>query len=264
MSEILALGDRVEFSFWEAGCMIWVGAKALVTDDYDGFCNSIWNNDREKLQTMIFEQKAFLAMDLYQDDGYKVRVVMGQLNEQEREEWVARVRWRLDLSCGQMLVSGILGDSDFDDIPNAKAIADDSSYLECYVAVPPNEYQVEVYSYAPGDLSTAWHQIIGSNLFPISEHIEPEDLKTYFERTRPETLPPAWIAYEIAEDSELKNKYYQEASNSRYTDFVIRLSPVLEDINPPELDAGGAIKWEFRKPDRCPLGLISLQQTIAP
>ncbi|MFM7886749.1 MAG: hypothetical protein ACKPCM_08685 [Pseudanabaena sp.] len=169
MAEPMALGDRIEFEFWEAGCMIWVGAKDFVSEDYEGFCNLIWNNDQPKLREAIFEKKAFLAMDLYQDDGYNVRVVMGDLNEQERDEWVARARWRLDLSCGKMLVSGVMGD-DFDDIPNAKEVDDDSGCLH-------------------------------------------------------------------------------------YTDFVVRLSPVIEDLPPSELGEGGTIQWEFRKPDRCPLGL---------
>jgi len=254
MAEPIALGDRIEFGFWEAGCMIWVGAKDFVSEDYEGFCNLIWNNDQPKLRESIFEKKAFLAMDLYQDDGYNVRVVMGDLTEQEQEEWVARVRWRLDLSCGEMLVSGVLGD-DFDDIPNAKEVDDDNGCLQCYVTVPPNEYQVEIYSYPPSDITTAWDQITGSDLFPISEGIEPEPLKAYFERTRPNTPIPAWIGCEIEEEPERRKKYYDEVYSLDYTDFVIRLSPVIEDLAPPKLGEGGAIEWEFRKPDRCPLGL---------
>lgn len=254
MTEPMALGDRIEFGFWEAGCMIWVGAKDLVSQDYDGFCNLIWNNNQPELRRTIFEQKAFLAMDLYQDDGYNVRVVMGDLNEQEQEEWVARVRWRLDLSCGEMIVSGVLGD-DLDDLPNAKEVSEDNDYLQCYVSVPPNEYQVEIYSYPPSDITTAWHQITGSDLFPISEGIEPEPLKAYFERTRPNTPIPAWIGCEIEEDPERRQKYYDETYSLHYTDFVIRISPSIEDLQPPKLGEGGAIEWEFRKPDRCPLGL---------
>ena len=255
MAEPMALGDRLEFGFWEAGCMIWVGAKNFVEKDYEGFCNLIWNHDNPKLQEAIFAQKAFLAMDLYQDDGYNVRVVMGDLNEQERDEWVARVRWRLDLSCGQMVVSGVLGDDDFDEIQDAQAIANSNDCLQCYVTVPPNEYQVEIYSYAPSDITTAWEQITGSNLFPISEEIEPESLKSYFERTRPNTPVPAWIGCEIEEDPDRRAKYYEEAYSLHYTDFVIRLSPIPEDLTPPVLEEGGSIKWEFRKPDLCPLGL---------
>ncbi|OYQ62035.1 hypothetical protein B9G53_24305 [Pseudanabaena sp. SR411] len=257
MAEALSIGDRIEFGFWEAGCVIWVAAKDFVSRDYDGFCNLLWDNDQEKLKEAILEQKAVLAMDLYQDDGYNVRVVMGELNEQEQDEWVARVRWRLDLSCGQMMVSGVLGDDEFDELPEARAIADSDDCLQCYVEVPPNEYQVEVYSYAPGDLSTGWGQIVKPDLFKPTAGIIAEPLKEYFERTRPNTAIPAWIGCEIEENPDLIQKYYQEAYALHYNDFVIRLSPILEDLPPPQLEESGSIKWEFRKPDRCPLGLIS-------
>ena len=258
--ETMTLGDRIEFVFYEAGCMIWVGAYDLVSKDYEGFCNLIWNNDQPNLKAAIIEQKAFLAMDLYQDDGYNVRVVMGDLNEQERDEWVARVRWRLDLSGGKMVVSGVLGEEEeFLEMSDARAIAQDNDCLECYVSVPPKEYQVEIYSYAPSDLSTGWGQIVNPSLFKPTAGIVAEPLKDYFERTRPDTPMPAWIAYEIAlvENSDQQHKYYDQAAKLRYTDFVIRLSPVIEDLEPPELEAGGSVKWEFRKPDRCPLGLVS-------
>ncbi|MFN5855305.1 MAG: hypothetical protein ACK456_05305, partial [Pseudanabaenaceae cyanobacterium] len=62
MAEPMALGDRIEFGFWEAGCMVWVGAKDLVSQDYENFCNTIWNNDQPALQREIFERHSFLAM----------------------------------------------------------------------------------------------------------------------------------------------------------------------------------------------------------
>ena len=90
---------------------------------------------------------------------------------------------------------------------------------------------------------------------PISEGIEPEPLKAYFERTRPHTPVPAWIGCEIEEDPERRQKYYDEAYSLHYTDFVIRLLPVLENLNPSKLGEVGTIEREFRKLDRCPLGL---------
>ncbi len=255
MTQPMAPGDRIEFGFWEAGCMIWVGARDFVSQDYDGFCDLIWQNDQPALEESIWEQKAFLAMDLYQDDGYNVRVIMGDLNQQEQEEWVARVRWVLDLSCGAMIVSGVLGDTDVAEIPNAVTLDHESDCLQCYVTVPPNYYQVEIYSYAPGDLTTGWGQITGSSLFPISEGIEPESLKTYFERTRPNTPIPPWIGCEIATDPQLRAEYYSAASALHYTDFVIRLSPAIEELPPPEITPDGSVQWEFWKPERCPLGL---------
>lgn len=251
---------RLEFSFWEAGCLIWVGAKDLGGLDYHEFCELLWNNQQDKLQEMIYERKAFLTMDLYQDDGYRVRVVQGELNEQEQEEWVARVRWRLNLGCGQMVISGVLGEAtEFAQMPQATGISEEQDWLECYLEVSPQEYQVEVYAYAPGDLSTGWGQITNPDLFAPTPGIEPESLINYFARTRPHTPVPAWIGCEIETEPQLVKQYYEQAYAAHYIDFVIRLSPLLEDLQPPPLTSSGSVQWEFRKPVRCPLGLIAAQ-----
>jgi hypothetical protein len=243
-------GDRIEFSFWEAGCLIWVGAKDLCGLSYHEFCHLIWGNDPEKIKKFIYENQAFLAMNLYQDDGYRVRVVMGELNPQEQEEWVARVRWKLNLSCGAMVVSGILDEDEeeFNNLPSVSEILEDDG-LQCYVEVEPGIYQVEIYSYPPGDLSTGWGQITGSGLFKPQPGIEPESLKDYFYRTRKPEEISAWIGYEITEDAEQK-------VDANYIDFVIRVSPVIDDLTVPKLENDGAVSWEFRKPEKCPLGIV--------
>jgi hypothetical protein len=253
-------GDRIEFSFWEAGCLIWVGAKDLCGLPYNEFCHLIWGSDPEKLKKFILENQAFLAMDLYQDDGYRVQVVIGELNPQEQEEWVARVRWKLNLSCGAMVVSGILDEDEdeFQNLPSASELQNDDG-LQCYVEVPPGIYQVEVYSYAPGDLSTGWGQIINPRLFKPQPGIEAETIKDYFLRTRKEEEISAWIGYEITEDEKKKQEYYQAAVEENYIDFIIRLSPVIEDLPLPNLEAGGCVAWEFRKPEKCPLGIMGMR-----
>ncbi|TAF06737.1 MAG: hypothetical protein EAZ77_11640 [Nostocales cyanobacterium] len=256
----MKIGERIEFSFWEAGCLIWVGAKDLCGLPYNEFCNLIWGNETEKIQPFILENLAFLAMNLYQDDGYRVRVVMGELNPQEQEEWVARVRWKLDLSCGAMVVSGILDEDEeeFQNLPSAEEI-ENGDALQCYVDVPPGIYQVEIYSYAPGDLSTGWGQITNPRLFKPQPGIEPESIKDYFLRTRQPEEMTAWIGYEITEDEKKKSEYYQEAVEENYIDFIIRLSSVIEDLPVPKLEADGGVAWEFRKPHKCPLGIVGMQ-----
>lgn len=254
----MTINQRIEFSFWEAGCLIWVGAKDLIGLNYNEFCDLIWQNQQEKIAEMIYQQKAFLGMDLYQDDGYRVRVVRGDLSPQERDEWVARVRWQLDLSCGEMVVSGVLGEKEeFETMPCASEITEDCDYLECYVEVPPAQYQVTIYSYPPADLSTGWGQITNPSLFKPTEGIEPEPLKDYFRRTRPNTPVPAWIGCEIETDPQRQKQYYEDALNSHYIDFVIHLTPILEGLPLPTLTATGLVQWEFRKPELCPLGLIA-------
>ena len=253
-------GDRIEFSFWEAGCLIWVCSKDLGGLSYREFCSLIHGDNPAKLRQLILEKKAFMSMELYQDDGYSVRVIMGELNEQESEEWVARVRWKLNLSCGKMVVSGIADDEEdeFASMPSATELEDNSDLLQCYVEVPPGEYQVEVYSYAPGDLSTCWGQIVNPDLFCPQAGIEPEPLKDYFYRTRPHEKPPAWIACEIEEDDKKRQEHYEAARAMPCIDFIVKLSPSINDLPIPEFGQDGCLMWEFRKPNRCPLGIASM------
>ncbi|AFY72433.1 hypothetical protein Syn7502_00266 [Synechococcus sp. PCC 7502] len=255
------IGDRLEFSFWEAGCLIWLACKDLGGLSYEELDSLIQGNNPEKAKQFIFEHKAYLAMDLYQDDGYTVRVVFGDLNQQEHEEWVARVRWHLNIPSGNLVVSGSLGSEDeFEEMPSV-AETEDTEFLECYVEVPPSQYQVEVYSYAPGDLSTGWEQIIGDedSWCKPSPDIERESLQDYFTRTRFGEAPPPWIAYEIADPEAKTRELYEASITTKYINFVIRLSPVLENIPKPELDRG-CLNWEFRKPEQCPLGIPSIKQ----
>jgi hypothetical protein len=62
----------------------------------------------------LVKRGAMMPMSLYQDDGYLVRFILGELSQQEQAEWTARAIWKLDISCGEVLVSGILT-PDFND-----------------------------------------------------------------------------------------------------------------------------------------------------
>lgn len=257
----MELGDRYECEFWEAGCLLWVGAKDHGGLSYETVCEQLWGMDPAGFTTSLLERKIFLPMGLYQDDGYRVRVVIGDLNDQEATEWVAMVRWQLDLSCGAMLISGILGDGhEVDLIPDIESL-DPSTLdcLECYVRVPQGIYQVEVYSYPPGDLSTGWGQIVNPQLFSPTSGIGSENLANYFHRTRPGQEPPLWITCDILDDHEAT------ASEIKYVDFVVRLMPLnleqSQSMLPPNFNAmGGEVLWNFRKPDLCPLGILANDQ----
>lgn len=254
---MLQPGRSLTFSFWEAGCLILVAARDLGGLDYDEFCHLVWGENPEKLRQWIIERKAFIPLDLYQDDGYRVCVRLGDLTEQEWAEWVARCRWQLDLRCGQMVVTGVVGDEDFQAIANGETLGADSEDLLCYVDVPPGLYQVDIYSFAPGDLSTGWGQIVNPSLFRPTDGIEPEPLADYWLRTRPGEVPPAWIGVELTTDPLEKERLYQTMGDSPYVDFVICLTPAVEDLPTPTIDAGGAVQWEFRKPEKCPLGITT-------
>jgi hypothetical protein len=111
------------------------------------------------------------------------------------------------------------------------------------VEVPPGEYQVEVYSYPPGDLSTGWGQIEDPRTF--KGKLPAEKPLDYFHRTRPQEEPPEW----------LNDESYQ--MENRYINFVVHLTAVKDELPPLEFEGDGFIEWEFHKPEKFPLGVVA-------
>lgn len=253
---MLEPGDSVEFSFWEAGCMIWVGSLPA----YESFCqawfqleNNVIKTDPKTIASLILEEKAIMPLPLYQDDGYYTRVIFRDMNERELEDWTGRATWQLNLPTGQLVVSGVV-DADLD-VSSLAEVGTDGC-LQLYLDVPPGEYQVTIYAYPPGDLSTGWGQIENPKLFRPTPGIEPEDLWSYFHRTRPEEPIPDWLGKDYAPTSEARQAYDRNYENSNgHVNFVVQLLPLAKPIPAPTLDEENFLEWEFRKPERFPLGI---------
>lgn len=238
-------GKRTEFIIEEAGCMIWVAPRDLGGLSPDQFYNVFSGEGEESLRAIV-ERGAMMPLSLYQDDGYLVRVVEGDLSEQEAAQWTARARWKLALDCGEMIVSGILTPDIKSDLKQIKPAKNGGSYWAgCHLKVAPGAYQVEVYGYPPGDLSGGWMQIEDPEMFRAATNekarFKPEKPLKYFRRTRPDEKPPAWIEHDFEENE--------------YINFIIRLLPMSSKLPMPEFEEDGFIKWEFRKPDVCPIGI---------
>ena len=79
-----------------------------------------------------------LPLELVQDDPFVIRVVVGEsLTKQEEDEWVARVDWHLNVSDGQLCITGgaPFSSGDYDEF---------ESYHEQYVggvAIPKGRYK---------------------------------------------------------------------------------------------------------------------------
>ncbi|MDS3860124.1 hypothetical protein RIF25_04825 [Thermosynechococcaceae cyanobacterium BACA0444] len=253
---MLQPGDRVEFSFWEAGCMIWLGSL----DVYESFCqawfsleDNVIKTDAAAIQDLILNQRAIMPMELYQDDGFRTRVILRELNQREQEDWTARVAGQLNLPTGQMVVSGIVDRNQ--EVP-ALADIDPEDGLQLYVNVTPGEYAVTVYAYPPGDLSTGWGQIADPDLFKPTAGIEPENPLDYFLRTRPGEAMPDWLGAEYGATAAERDEFNQACEESPgFIDFVVQLLPLKEPLPSPWLDGEMFIPWEFRKPQRFPLGV---------
>ncbi len=241
----MAEGKRMEFIIEEAGCLIWVAPRDLGGLSPDEFYNVFSGGGGESLNDLV-ERGAMIPLSLYQDDGYLVRVVEGDLSDEEEAEWTARARWKLALDCGEMIVSGILTPDIESEIKEIKPAKNGGSFWAgCRLKVAPGAYQVEVYSYPPGDLSGGWMQIEDPRMFKLAMNekarLKAEKPLKYFRRTRLGEKPPAWIEGDFEENE--------------YINFIIRLLPLSSKLPMPEFEEGGFIEWEFRKPDICPIGI---------
>lgn len=234
---------EINFTIQEAGCLIYAADKNLAEFPWRDLTNFF--GGREGLKDLTLKG-AIMATELYQDDGYYVRVVFGDLNDEEISEWTARAAWKLNLESGEMVVSGVC-DEDLEDYMEDFPIAEDGGdyHLGCFVEVPKGVYAVTIYSYPPGDLSGGWMRIESAREFRLCfgkdsdiKHEKPID---YFTRTRSGEEPPAWI----------KDDY----ENAEFLNFLIHLAPLSDELKMPEFESDGCISWEYRKPEICPVGI---------
>lgn len=230
--------NQVQFTIQEAGCLIYVSDRSVLEDTAGA--------------------GAITGGELYQDDGYCIRLVQGELTTEEQHDWTSKISAEVDLPSGQMIVAGIL-DPDFDrwlgDFGVSEIAASenvettDDHELGCIVNVAPGKYIVEIHGFPPNDLAAGWMAIEDKEMFSLTTG-EPVDddsgvteaAQEYFERTRPGEPVPEWIS-EGYEDAE-------------FLDFVIRI----ERIGDADADAAAAagqriLDWQFRKPAVCPVGI---------
>lgn len=234
---------RIDFSIQEAGCLIYAADKNL--DGYPFAQLHEFFGGRKGLQDLTLKG-AIMAASLYQDDGYNVRVVAGDLTSEETSEWTSKVSWKLNLVSGKMVVSGVC-DEDLEDYMEDFPSAENAGAYElgCFVEIPAGEYKVSIYSYPPGDLAGGWMRIEEPREFRLcfgaEANLEYEKPLDYFKRTRPDENPPAWIT-----------QRYEEAD---FLDFLIHLAPLDAELKTPEFEPDGCLTWEYRKPSVCPAGI---------
>ncbi|MEZ5428843.1 MAG: hypothetical protein R2747_21540 [Pyrinomonadaceae bacterium] len=236
--------NEIDFTIQEAGCLLYAADSRLGGFPFGRF-HEFFGGGRD-LPDLV-GQGAVMPMSLYQDDGYNVRVLTGDLSEDELSEWTSRVAWKLDLESGRMVVSGVC-DEDLEeymeDFPPAE---NDGDYeLGCLVDVLPGEYAVTVYSYPPNDLGGGWMRIESADFFKMGfgrdSGLEFEKPLDYFNRTRSGEDPPPWIrdGWESAD----------------FLDFLIHLEPLSgRSPSPPKVESDGCLAWEYRKPKVCPVGI---------
>lgn len=236
--------EPIDFTIQEAGCLLYLADKNLGGYDISRFHEFF--GGAEGLDELVLKG-AVMPMSLYQDDGYYVRVRFGEITDEEQANWTSRVRWKLNLESGEMAVSGVC-DEDLEDYLEEFGVAENGGYYElgCFVQIPKGEYEVNVYSYPPGDLAGGWMRIEHPHDFKLAfggqAGLDFEKPIDYFKRTRPDETPPAWIT----------DGYDERA----FLSFLVQIKPLTAEPEPVEFEEDGCIKWEYRKPEICPVGIV--------
>lgn len=172
-----------------------------------------------------------LPLTLVQDDPFVIRVVVGgPLTAQEEAEWVARADWHLNVSDGQLCVTGGAPFSSGD-------YEDSESYHERFVgevAIPKGHYKASLYTHL--------HGVNGSG---VIDHLaggygRGESVEDWFDRTRPGAEPPNW-------------------EDRQTVEFLLHLEPVggapKQGLSKLPEDGWFSGLENARKPELCPLGL---------
>jgi hypothetical protein len=226
-----------------AGCLIWVAPRSFGGLSPQELAD-VWMDVGKETTNDLIMRKALMPMSLVQEDGSIVRFVAGELSDQENEEWTARAVSTLSVPCGEILISGVLtpdfAESEF---PSMELAENGGSYeFGCYFKVAPGDYQVEVFSYPPGDLAAGWGRITEPRTYGRVPGIEAEKPLEYFRRTRPHETPPPWLS--------------EGEDDTAYVNFLVRLAKPLANQPPVKLsEEDPGVAWEFRKPARFPVGI---------
>jgi hypothetical protein len=200
-----------------------------------------------------------ILMSMAGDDTPTARVVVGEpLSAAEEAEWIARVRRRLKIPCGRLILAG-----GFD--PDCLAEARDSDWadggLVRVVEVPPGEYLVDVYTHLPTMtarfLRKEWDEKIGE----------------WFRREHPGGTYPLWLAGELKWSPEEDPGHEDEWRNLKastgagkvkiarepfhWVGYVVHLQSLDEEaaLTPPDGSGWSEMDSGLRKPDRMPAGL---------
>ncbi|HMT08522.1 MAG TPA: hypothetical protein PKA82_11005, partial [Pyrinomonadaceae bacterium] len=135
----------INFEIYEAGSLIYLADAKFGGHPINEFHEFFGGQAGLRELT---EKGAVMASSLYQDDGYTIRVVFGDLTEQEDSEWTSRARSVMNIESGRLLVSGVC-DQDLENyITDWTAAEDGGAYdLGTFVEVPPGQYDVAIYGY---------------------------------------------------------------------------------------------------------------------
>lgn len=168
-------------------------------------------------------------------------LVVGELTPAEEAEWVARVRSRLEIPCGEFLIQGGGVEECFEEALASFAPSPDSATFH-KLRVAPGSYLVEVYAFVSSmTVNFAW------------EDEDDFDPGAWWRETRAGEPEAAWIP------TWRKEGYVPADDFPELTEYLVRLIPAATVDAPPLPPLDGELCWvedfELRRPERCPAGL---------
>lgn len=235
--------SSIDFEIYEAGSLIYLADANFGGHPIDQFHEFFGGRPGLKELT---EKGAVMAGSLYQDDGYSIRVVFGELTQQENAEWTSRARSKMNIGSGKLLISGVCDQDLESNIAEWTTAEDGGAYdLGTFIEVPPGSYDVSIFGFPPGDLAGGWMAIEDRSMFKACFNKESafpyEKPLDYFKRTRPNETPLDWHVEGWTDDT--------------YLTFLIQILPNAGIPAEMQFEPDGCIDWEYRKPERCPLGI---------
>jgi hypothetical protein len=140
--------------------------------------------------------------------------VLGDLNEPEDRDWIARLGWKLNIPCGRLILAC---GCDADDLAHAVSgrPPDEHYVIFQVIEVPPAEYLVEIYAY----FSSMTVQVSLGEWDDRGNYRENEELAAWYRLNRP---------------------------GLDDIGYLIRLKPLESEPPMPKLDEGWFGKFEFR------------------
>ena len=202
-----------------------------------------------------------LPFELMQDDPFVIRIVVGgALTDEERDDTIGRLTWRLRVANGKLFVGGGI---EHVMEPAGSEVAQYLAQYARHIEVPPGEYTATLHAYV--------HGINGDNLLTQARGTKGEGVGTWYRRTRGTDLPVwvrVWCHADPREDRgheddwaapPTKRERAKEES-TQYVDFLLHLTPF--DGAPrtlPPLEQGffSFDAYEVRLPERCPVGILA-------
>lgn len=217
---------RLDFSFSGGSGLVWLADADLVETDPAGLAQEPPGTD-------------VLMVEFPEDLVANIRLVVGDLEDEEEDSWVGSRAGGVRIRSGRALLGNVLS-SEFlrDDLEHFRPLERGGRYKEgARFQLDEGGYQARVLSYLPGDPSWIWASFLEPELYGQRPGLDSEPMAGYFARTRPGgQTAPEWLEWE----------FHEYPRGGRWVDLIVHLQPSPQPM---------VSDWAARQPERCPMGL---------